>query len=324
MRVPRAERWTLVSTASEARSWAEALSSKGVEVAMSESAEDVGRSAVVVVHGVAVTRPTDAVVLELPEAVARASPEVVAEYLLAREAAARATRELEAFKRDQMGVVHKITHDLNNDIAVVRANLNYLQSTIAPTRDMAEALDEATDSSRLMEQTLADLRLMAALEQGQYPLTRESVRLEPVIEGAVAALRRRFEARSIEPAVHVEGELAAYGQPSMLTWVIGALLGMRARAARRSKLEIRAWLDGGQVHLTVADSGTGVLPSDAELVLARGSVNSRSARELGSTGVSLYLARLISEVHGGALTVVDLPPWTCAFRLRLPAPPADT
>jgi signal transduction histidine kinase len=77
----------------------------------------------------------------------------------------------------------------------------------------------------------------------------------------------------------------------------------------------------GRVAITVADAGPGIPPEAqgqvferffrADPARARGDANS-------GAGLGLAIARRISELHGGALDLVESGPGRTAFRVTLP------
>ncbi|MFZ3288378.1 MAG: sensor histidine kinase, partial [Telluria sp.] len=75
--------------------------------------------------------------------------------------------------------------------------------------------------------------------------------------------------------------------------------------------------DGG-IELVVRDHGAGVAGGDTELIFGKGYRGRNSAGRPGS-GLGLYMARSVVEVHGGSLTVRNMEQGGASFRLWLPA-----
>lgn len=75
--------------------------------------------------------------------------------------------------------------------------------------------------------------------------------------------------------------------------------------------------DGG-IELVVRDHGAGVAAGDIDLIFGKGYRGRNSAGRPGS-GLGLYMARSVVEVHGGSLTVCNMEQGGASFRLWLPA-----
>lgn len=74
-------------------------------------------------------------------------------------------------------------------------------------------------------------------------------------------------------------------------------------------------IDGG-VHFTVSDAGRGVPGDETELIFGK---NYRARNTVGNgTGLGLYMARSVIEVHGGSITMRNLSPQGAEFRIWLP------
>jgi signal transduction histidine kinase len=86
-----------------------------------------------------------------------------------------------------------------------------------------------------------------------------------------------------------------------------------ALAARAGcpRLEIRAACWEGEAVVEVADNGPGIAPGQA------GKLFERAASGTGSTGLGLYLSRMLAERNGGTLEYVPVE-IGCCFRLSLP------
>ena len=86
-----------------------------------------------------------------------------------------------------------------------------------------------------------------------------------------------------------------------------------------SDVTVRVRRSGGGVEIAVLDRGAGVLPEDASRVFDKG-YRGRNAAGLPGSGLGLYMARSIIEVHGGVLSLAPGQLGAGAeFRLWMPA-----
>jgi CheY-like chemotaxis protein len=69
------------------------------------------------------------------------------------------------------------------------------------------------------------------------------------------------------------------------------------------RVEVRARTEGGQVLVTVADTGTGVAAGDRERIFESFQQGGRRASTTEGTGLGLTLSRRIVELHGGRIWV---------------------
>ena len=86
-----------------------------------------------------------------------------------------------------------------------------------------------------------------------------------------------------------------------------------------SDVTVRVRRSGGGVEIAVLDCGAGVPPDDASRVFDKG-YRGRNAAGLPGSGLGLYMARSIIEVHGGVLSLAAGQQGAGAeFRLWMPA-----
>jgi PAS domain S-box-containing protein len=73
------------------------------------------------------------------------------------------------------------------------------------------------------------------------------------------------------------------------------------------------------VELLVRDGGAGVPAAELETIFGKGQ---RGSNAVGAgSGLGLYMARSVLEVHGGNITAENVAPLGAQFRIWLPAPP---
>jgi len=90
---------------------------------------------------------------------------------------------------------------------------------------------------------------------------------------------------------------------------------------------IRLWAETGDadfVDLLVADTGIGMRPEDIPVALAPfGQIDSTLARKYQGTGLGLPLTKILTELHGGELSITSKPEAGTMVRVRLPRRSSD-
>ena len=197
-----------------------------------------------------------------------------------------------------------------------------LDSDPVDLEDARERVARAKEQSRRLSSLASDLldlsRLDASLE-----LRSEPVELGELARAVIAEFELRARDRSIE--VEVEGAEAQHwteGDPASLARILRILLDNALRIApAHSTVTVIVASDERFASLEVADSGTGVLPAERELIFERFQRGNAHRGEAGS-GLGLAIGRELAERMGGALELVGEPPGA-RFRLRLAAVPVE-
>ena len=88
------------------------------------------------------------------------------------------------------------------------------------------------------------------------------------------------------------------------------------------KVRVSVGMDGGEAVLTVEDTGRGIAAKDLPHIFDRfRQVDGSSTRAQGGTGIGLALAKELTELHNGTLSVQSTVGFGTRFTIRLPATP---
>ena len=171
-------------------------------------------------------------------------------------------------------------------------------------RDVVGQLDELTG----LVGDLVDLARDGELDEQQEP-----VRLDLLVEDAVARARRLHPGREIRTDL---GETMVQGSPARLDRAVSNLLD-NAEKWSPPEAPIEVTLRDGE--LTVRDHGPGFSGEDLPRVFDR-FYRARSARGLPGSGLGLAIVRQVAEAHGGTVTAANARGGGAELRLALREP----
>jgi len=237
------------------------------------------------------------------------------------EAQLRRAQKLEALGRLAAGIAHEI----NNPLAFVIANLQYVREALdlpagelekAPLAELASALAEACVGGERIKQIVRDLKAFAQPHDESMAV----VDLRPVLEFSIkmagAEIRRR--ARLV---THFDDVPAVWAISGRLEQVFVNLLVNAAQAIRPGaedaneiRLTVRAVEDG--VSVEVSDTGVGIAPANLERIFDP----FFTTKPVGvGTGLGLSICHSIVTAFGGELTVQSEEGKGSTFRVTLPS-----
>jgi signal transduction histidine kinase len=221
----------------------------------------------------------------------------------------RALAESNAFKDDLMAM---FAHDFKGPLTVISGFAELLFDTEdAAVRRSAETITEQTRRlARLSEDALA----LAATQSAGFSLKRRPEDLVAFITEAVAPLDR--EGRIFIDAPE-EPVVVAFDR-MRLRHVIDNVLG-NALKYSAGRIDVRIAAAAGEARVDVADHGIGVPVADVEKIFSRygRAANARSRGFTGS-GVGLYIAKKIVEVHHGRIELTTIENEGSTFSIVLP------
>jgi signal transduction histidine kinase len=221
---------------------------------------------------------------------------------------------------DRRRFLQRLDHELKNPLTVIQAGLTNM--TYEPLEDyLANEVSAVQVQVLRISRLVADLRKLAALEM--TPLETTVVDMAELLTEVVNVVKEQanMEDRQLTlilpnapwPLPDVEGD------PDLLLLAIHNLLDNAVKfTSPGDTIEVRAFDDGSDIVIEVADTGPGIPATEIDRVweeLYRG----EQARSVPGSGLGLPLVRAIIEKHGGIVELRSRPDQGTVFSVRLPA-----
>jgi len=190
----------------------------------------------------------------------------------------------------------RISPALLSDLAVIHRNADHLSNLINDVLDLSQ------------------------IEAEQMALSREYVNLNDIVAEAAMSVRPLYELKNLHLRTAVQADL-----PPLLcdrTRIQEVLLNLLSNAGRftdQGGVELRAYVDGASVLVSIQDTGPGITPENLEKLFQPfhqldGSLRRRHA----GTGLGLSISKRFIELHGGKIWAESTPGQGTTFSFRLP------
>jgi PAS domain S-box-containing protein len=249
------------------------------------------------------------------------------QHALERErAAADRLRELDRVRAD---LVATVSHELRTPLTSILGNLEVIvdgdAGTVAPPQ--ARLLSAVERNARRLLALIEDLLMLSRIEAGAVKINARPVQLRAVISGALEALEAVRGQRDVRLDVELpEDPLLVHGDRDQLERVVINLLDNALKfTPPGGSARLSAGLDGGQVRLTVSDTGMGIPDSEIDQIFERFFRSSRShERQSQGTGLGLAITKTIVERHGGRIWATPATGRGTVVTCLLPAPPTSS
>ena len=223
-----------------------------------------------------------------------------------------------AHQSEQKRFASMLNHEFRTPLATIDGAIQRLEATSShadePTRTRYRKIGAAVDRLiGMLDEYLSPDR-MAALGRARQPNT---ITVRDLVDSGAVQIR----AAGREAALRLEElPLTLRGEPEGLRLALKVLIdNALAFSPPSAPVILRARRSGGGVELAVLDGGAGVPPEDVARVFDKG-YRGRNAAGLPGSGLGLYMARSIVEVHGGVLSLAPGEEGAGAeFRLWMPA-----
>ncbi len=233
-------------------------------------------------------------------------------YLLVTARDITEERRLEQVRAE---IVSLVSHDLRAPLSVIVGYLDILRKRLKES-DREHAIDSARRSAERMDVLLEDLLSATRAEQLLAPTTLSPVSLVPLASEVVTSLA---QANPDTPLV-LEAECSPIvrGEEGRLQQGLANLVSNALKySGGTGGITVRISCQGDVALLQVVDHGPGISPEDRAFVFERFARLDGSLARPG-VGLGLYIVRVISENHGGAVRVDETPGGGATFTIELP------
>ncbi|GAC52797.1 sensor histidine kinase [Gordonia amicalis] len=237
---------------------------------------------------------------------------------------AASERQARASEEEMRRFIADASHELRTPLTSIKGFAELYSQGGVP--DVTDAMRRIDDEAGRMNLLVEDLLMLARLD-AQRPLATAPVDLLSLAADAVQSARVAAPDRNIRLEVTTGDQPPVVsGDAPKLLQVLRNLIGNAVNhtpddASITVGLAVEAAPGGGsEVVLTVADTGPGLAPEDADHVFERfyRGDQSRYRGSGGGSGLGLSIVAALVEAHGGRVGVESTPGEGATFWVRLP------
>jgi PAS domain S-box-containing protein len=189
------------------------------------------------------------------------------------------------------------------------------------TRDQRAFLEVAYESNERELQIIDNLLKVAQVDAGKVVLAKTKVDITALISKVLQDQASTFEARQqqvefIKPRSHV----MAHADSHHLFMVLENIVDNASKYSPEGKtIIIRLMADHRQVRIAVEDHGVGIAEEDIQRLFQKFSrIDNPLSTQVGGTGIGLYWAKRIIDLHGGTIDVVSKASHGSIFTITIP------
>ncbi len=234
------------------------------------------------------------------------------------------TAEVRDLLQQKDRFVSQLGHDLKTPLTPLVGLLPLLERMVEDPRArrmLAVLQDNVTYMNHLVEQTLD----LARMNTGGLGLQWSRVDLQTLTRNVIASLADPLSQREIRVDNLIVGPVSVWADPMRLREVLTNLLDNAMKYTEGpGAITFSARRCGQQVELSIADTGIGMTPEQADHAFDEFYKADSSRHDRQSNGLGLTICRRIIEAHGGSIHLTsDGEGKGTTARLLLPAHEAE-
>lgn len=231
--------------------------------------------------------------------------------------------ELELASRHKSEFLASMSHELRTPLnAVLGFSEVLLEGMFGDINERQEEyLRDIHGSGKHLLELLNEILDLSKVEAGRMELEYSSFDLRSQLDAAVSMLRERAAVHAIEVGVEVgDGVTELYSDELRVKQVLLNLITNAIKfTGDGGTVVVRAERDGGEVLITVTDTGIGVPEADRERIFESFQQGRRGSSREEGTGLGLTLSRRLVELLGGRMWLESEVGRGSTFGFSLPA-----
>ncbi len=216
-----------------------------------------------------------------------------------------------------------VSHELRTPLNSVIGFSELLKGqAFGPLNDkQMEYVNYIHTSGKHLLQLINNILDISKIEAGRMELNKEDVEVEPLIEQAITTVRPVAEARDIEIHSRVDYRGSIKGDRAKLRQILLNLLTNAVKFNRDGgRVDVEAWLEGGEFVVSVKDTGIGIRKEDLPKVwMEFERIGDEERRSIEGTGLGLSVTKRLVELHGGRIWVESEYGKGSTFTFTIPA-----
>jgi signal transduction histidine kinase len=222
-----------------------------------------------------------------------------------------------------------MSHELRTPMTVIKGMTDLIAEHVeAGTKPDPRLLDTLTRNVDILDRMIVELLDVSELNTEDISVRQDRLALEELLWRVVEGLSPETRRSGLDVAVMLRhpDELYVKGDDQKLRWAMGHLLENSIRYTEPGGhiFFIAGKHDERHVSIQVVDTGVGISDRDLPHIFDqfyRGEPRTPSGKLIDPRGLGqgLYIARRVTEAHGGYLSVKSTPGQGTIFTVVLPA-----
>jgi len=189
--------------------------------------------------------------------------------------------------------------------------------------EQKEMLDAAKISAKVLMSMVNDILDIGKLESGQFRLRSNSFRLKEVIEYVVYTIDLQAKTKSlpINVVFNADEDLKLVGDDLLLRQILLNLLSNAVKFTHSGYIEVITQVKreraGYRIMIDVKDTGAGISEEKMEQLFQK-YYSSDTEKQVGGTGLGLYICKLMTQIQGGEITCTSKYGQGSTFSISIP------
>lgn len=224
----------------------------------------------------------------------------------------------ERLDRMKNELISVVSHELRTPVATIMGYVELMMMYDLPAAQQQEFMQTIASEGKRLSSLLDDVLDIQRLDNEGMTYHMTYVPLVELVEGVAEQWNMKSAQRIY---VHTfNGDFFAYADQNRMVQVLHNLVGNAVKySPGADRIDVTLWEEEEWLCLDVRDYGIGIAEQEKDMLFNKFyRVDNSDHRQIGGTGIGLYISRKIVEDHKGTLTFISAPGKGSTFKVRLP------
>ncbi|MGN7476937.1 sensor histidine kinase [Solibacillus silvestris] len=202
----------------------------------------------------------------------------------------------------QRQFVANASHELRTPLAVLYSSLELFEEQLKQkgTEYPSDTMDDMKNEANYMNDMLSSLLTLTRSDQNQIRLNIRDVDLSNVLIQRTRRFAKTVQHLAFQ--LEIDDEITIQADPILVEELLYILLKNAVTYTNEGTVTVRAYTEANNVKIEVADTGIGIAEGDLPHIFER-FYRADKIRNKSGTGLGLAIAKVITDLHGGQITV---------------------
>ncbi|WKL03808.1 PAS domain S-box protein [Paenibacillus amylolyticus] len=221
----------------------------------------------------------------------------------------------ERLDRMKNELISVVSHELRTPVATIMGYVELMMMYDLPAAQQREFMQTISSEGKRLSSLLDDVLDIQRLDNEGMTYHMTYVPLVELVEGVAEQWNMKSAQRIY---VHTfNGDFFAYADQNRMVQVLHNLVGNAVKySPGADRIDVTLWEEEEWLCLDVRDYGIGIAEQEKDMLFNKFyRVDNSDHRQIGGTGIGLYISRKIVEDHKGTLTFISAPGKGSTFKV---------
>ncbi len=202
----------------------------------------------------------------------------------------------------------QVSHELKTPLTNIRMYAELLEESISEEdQRLSGFAGIISEESRRLTRLIANILTFSRKQRNKLVLKAGTHNPDEIIRKVIANHKPSLKQLDITPTLKLNANVEYELDQDKFEQIIGNLINnVEKYAATGKKIEITSKISHGKLEVTVADNGPGIAPCHWEKIFQPFyRISDKASDGTAGTGIGLSIARDLTRLHDGDLTIVD-------------------